>query len=312
MEDNTMTPPTASSDVGVTFELSEGRTIRLGLGAMIGRGRNADLQLVDPRVSVAHAGIGLRAGGLWLLTYRGRVWVEGALRGDIPLQEGQRIELAPGIGLRVMELHVPQMLTTLTVGGVAFTVDHAVWHIDEAGALRPGSEIDRPMMWEAHGTWYASAPEGRTRDLPVGEDVDLAGHLVRLDRKTPSDASTRQTVEELAPIEVRCHADETEIRIADRAPARLRRTSHLVFQALGRLTATTGRPVHWMVLAQAVWTAPNQLERLETLWPQKRKRLYQELQDEGLPTWLLRTEGGLVQLGLRPDDRFHDCDPASR
>ncbi|MEN0061278.1 MAG: FHA domain-containing protein [Myxococcota bacterium] len=298
--------------IGVTFEGPDGEIQPLGLGAVVGRGPYADLQLRDPAISVAHAGVGLRGGALWLLAYRGRVWVDGTRRDDVKLIRGMRIEFAPGVALRVVELCLPDLVPTLKVDeGPEHPMDHLAWHLDADGELQPGDLADWPAVWGAEGVWYAREPGGPVVELEPGEPVVLDGRNVTLMLRSRVAASMSGTRTEVPPIEVHCHHDETEIRIEGRSPVRLYQRSHDILRQLGRLTAGTGRPVIWMALAERVWNLPNQQGRLDSLWPQKRTRLYAELVNKRVPTWLVRCEGGLVQLALRPEDRFFDHDPAT-
>ncbi|MEM6929298.1 MAG: hypothetical protein AAF602_20335 [Myxococcota bacterium] len=293
--------------VGVTVALPDETVHRLGLGAMVGRGRNADLQLPDPHISVAHAGVALRAGQIWLLRYRGRLWVDGAERNDLALRKNMRIELAPGVRLRVLAVHPPTEVTTLSIRGIERTVPPMAWHLDEAGELRAGVVAGRPEIWEAEGVWYGRGGDRMVRQLIEGEAITLDGHDVILNVRTAAEASLPATLQELPPVSIFAHSDETVICVQGRAPVALRRVSHDVVRTLGRLTAASQAAVHRDDVCKIVWSA--QEDRWGTLWPQKRKRLLDELGKANLPTWLIRSSPPLVQLVLREGDSFHDLDP---
>lgn len=291
----------------VCFERADGRRVRLGPGGIIGRSPASDLPILDPHVSVAHAGVSLRAGRLCLLGYRGRVWVDGVEHRDVELSIGAVIGFPGGSALRIVDLHLPDEFPALQVeGGPEFTVDQATWHVTEEGWLRPGHSTEHPTLWEADGTWYCRVDDEPVELVP-GEWLDTGRHRVRLALQEPGEAGETSTeVAAELPVTIHSYAEETVIQVGDASPVHLHRTSHAVVRELGRLTAAEGRAVHWTDVAERVWRGEKQ--KLDRLWQQKRSRMRHEFLRHGLPLWLIRTSDGLVRLQLRPEDSFslHD------
>jgi len=306
------TIPTGGATVRPRIEVTSSMGIAgtLRLGAMIGRGPNADLQLPDPRVSVAHAGLALREGRLCLLRYRGPLWVGGTQAGDpLPLHEGLVVELASDVWIRIVELHLPDEVPVLQVA------DHRpqllgedVWHIDENGVLRWGARSSRPIVWDAHDTWYVREPGGEAIELPHGEAIVVADHAVLFrmqPRREASESGTRQ--EEVPPLTIRSRFEETEIRVQDRPVVHLHGILHRIVRELGRLTVTEEvRTVHWRDLTERVWPRHPDPQKL---WERRKLELRDRLRDHGLPPSLFRSNQGLLQLELRPEDRFELRDP---
>lgn len=281
----------------------------LRLGEMIGRGPNAHLQLPDPRVSVAHAGLALRAGHLCLLRYRGRMWVGGREAGDaVRLQRGMTIGLAPAVWIRVADLCLPEMVLALEVGAerpVALGQSH--WHLDERG-LREGPSGSHPLLWEAHDAWYVREPEGTPIRLEENEWVTVAGRSLRLVRIPRVEASEVGTVKAVSPpLTIRSWREETVIEVRGEAPVYLNGVLHRIVRELGRLTATDEiRAVHWREVAGRVWGPAHNHQRQ---WERRKVELANELRSQQLPLQLFRSDQGVVQLQLREQDRFelHDA-----
>lgn len=109
----------------VRFELPGGDVVAAGPGGMVGRLEGAAVYLDHERVSEAHAYVSLRAGRLMLIRLRGAVEVDEKPREEVALEPGQVIRLAVGIELRVVDVQLPDVNTTLEV---ASTVDRGRVH----------------------------------------------------------------------------------------------------------------------------------------------------------------------------------------
>ena len=90
--------------------------LALSAGDIIGRLWSADLFVNAPAISELHAYLSIRDGALTLLPLRGSVRLHGMLVRTLALTAGQRIELAPGIYLDVVEVIVPDHIMELQVG----------------------------------------------------------------------------------------------------------------------------------------------------------------------------------------------------
>lgn len=287
---------------------SEGPSAVLRPGALVGRGPNADLQLADPRVSVGHAGVDLRYGQLCLLRYRGTLWVGGKEASDTVIaHKGLEVKLASDIAIRITEVYVPDTVPTLAVDDRGpIPLFESVWHLEEWGAPRWGSAPDRPVIFDALGSWYVREPGQAPRALPEGAWVSVAGHRLRFAMLPRSEAGdSTHKPHEVPPLTIQSSFEETLVQIEGRPPIRLYGVSHRVIRELGRLTVHDEVcSVHWLDVAERVWQQNHQKR-----WEHKKVALQKELGDLGLPPDLFRTDRGVVQLHLRPGDQFELRDP---
>lgn len=90
----------------VRFRLPDGTTAEIGEGGLIGRAATAQLRLLDPAVSEAHAFVTLRGRELRILALRGRVLVDDAPVAEATLRPRQRVALGPNVVLLVEEVAV--------------------------------------------------------------------------------------------------------------------------------------------------------------------------------------------------------------
>ncbi|MDP2313770.1 MAG: hypothetical protein Q8P41_12755 [Pseudomonadota bacterium] len=88
----------------VRFRLPDGRSVRVGPDALVGRSPAAVVRVEDPRVSTIHAELSWRETGFVLLARGGRLLVGGRPRAEVPLAVGMEIVLAPGLTLSVDDL----------------------------------------------------------------------------------------------------------------------------------------------------------------------------------------------------------------
>ncbi len=76
----------------------------LAADALVGRSPAAALRIDDPRVSTVHAELSWRDAGLVLLARGGRLLVGGRALREVVLAPGLVVEVAPGLGLEVVEV----------------------------------------------------------------------------------------------------------------------------------------------------------------------------------------------------------------
>ncbi|MEL6348923.1 MAG: FHA domain-containing protein, partial [Myxococcota bacterium] len=77
----------------VRFKLTDGRTVDLGPGDIIGRLAGAALRLNEAHISEAHALVSLRGDQLMLLALRGVLSVNGRPCASVVLQPGVVVHL---------------------------------------------------------------------------------------------------------------------------------------------------------------------------------------------------------------------------
>lgn len=99
----------------------DGALWALGPGDLIGRMATAALPIDDGRISEAHALVSLPAGELKLLGLRGRFAVDGLPCKEVVLSPGLWVELAPGLGLEVIDVELPDHMLALQGEGWPWT-----------------------------------------------------------------------------------------------------------------------------------------------------------------------------------------------
>ncbi|MEN0065424.1 MAG: FHA domain-containing protein [Myxococcota bacterium] len=279
---------------------------------MIGRAPNADFQLRDPHISVAHAGIDLRKGQLCLLPYRGPVWFGGKRVSDaLNLQKGLMCELGAGLWIRVTDLECPPRVPTLQVDDAPpVLLGEPMWHLANGGLLRRGLQADRIHIWEAHNTWYLREPGRPARELEEEDWIEVGEHEVWLEFRTLEEAGAEGTKfgGDVPPLVIRSEEELTTIEVDGWTPIHLVGLSHRVIRELGRLTVVEQvGPKHWRDLAMKLWLPTQNHERR---WDRTKNGVRRRLLAYNLPPDLYQTDQGIVQLHLRECDRFELLDPS--
>ena len=94
-----------------TFATPDGQLHHLGHGDIIGRLWTAALSIDDARISEAHAMVSLRGDELKLLGLRGRFALSDRPLSEVLLCAGQRIALARGYAIDVVDVVLPETVT---------------------------------------------------------------------------------------------------------------------------------------------------------------------------------------------------------
>ena len=87
----------------------------VGHGDLIGRTASAAVVIDDPRISEAHALVGLRRHELHLLSLRRMVIADGKPVSDVKLRAGMRITLVEDIHFVVQRLEAPRAVLALAL-----------------------------------------------------------------------------------------------------------------------------------------------------------------------------------------------------
>lgn len=138
----------------VRIRLPDGTTETLYAGDLIGRTWAAALRIDDPDVSEAHAMVSLRGERLWLLALRRRFAVAGKVVEAVPLVEGARVRLAPGIELVVGQVSLPDHVMGIEGPGLAPQVLPGTCSLveDPRPRVAPGRLEDaRAVFWVTEG-----------------------------------------------------------------------------------------------------------------------------------------------------------------
>ena len=291
----------------VVFRAPDGRTARLGHGDLIGRIRNAALQLDDPRVSEAHALVSLRGTELKLLALRGRLGFAGRRCTEVDLVAGREVLLAPDLALQIVAVELPDVVLALEGPGLTRQVLAGVCSLSVRPlALVPRFKADADAwFWQQDEGWTAMHRDGTRVSVIADTDLVVGGvtlRAIQVPLDGTSATTTRQTAGFAAPLRVVAHWDTVEIHPDGGDPVVL---SGVAARLVSEL-ASLGGPVSWQVLAREVWSEGDPAllrHRLDVTLSRIRSRLKRG----GIRSDLVLTDGaGSLELLLAPGDVVED------
>ncbi len=294
--------PPALGRAHVLLRLPDGVVASASAGDLIGRLATAAVQVDDPRVSEGHAMISLRGGELWLLALRRRVGLAGTSHAELRLEPGQRVALAQGLEIEVIDVTLPTAAMAIEGPGLPPTAIPAVCALQVGPPVqlraRPDPEADC-LLWDAGDGWRRSTG-GVVLPLEVGDSWELRGQRFRalalpLGGSTP----TRRTGGIDPPHRITARFDTAQVQVGDAPPVRL---AGVQARILSELVAMGGT-APWEVVAREVWPDGEDTAVLRKRWDIQLSRLRGRLREAGARPELIRAVGtGQVELDLRPDD----------
>lgn len=285
-----------------------GELVELEPGDLVGRSSAAGLQLDDGRVSEAHALVSLREGQLQLLPLRGGLAVGGEPVSHVVLRAGLAVELAHGIGLEVVEVHLPAEVLGLEAPGLPRQMVPSVASVLVEGRVRLVSgwrEDAAAQLWSA-GEGFRLRVGGSTRAVEIGDRPTVAGQELRFVAIPLHEAgprTTRRHGDFAEPVHLLARYDTVQVHRQGRAPVIF---SGMQARLLSELVAVDG-PVSWAALTRELWPEEERADlrrgRLDALLLRVRRRL----RAAGLRADLVRTDGaGTVEIVRYPHDTFED------
>lgn len=287
----------------------DGREHELVHGDLVGRVWSAALQLDDGRVSEAHALVSLREGQLQLIALRGGLAVGGEPVVQVVLVPGQRVQLARGVELEVVEVNAPGRVLGIEADGLARQALPGVCSVvtDPEPRLARGWREDAALhAWTTGDHWVARPAGGDARAVAAGDRVVAGGVELRFLEIALRDAgrhATRRVGELDGPLRIVALYDTVHVYRPDGPPFVL---GGMQARLVSELVAIGG-PVSWGALSAELW--PDEADphlrrgRLDTLLSRVRRRL----RAAGLRADLVRTDGsGTVELLLYPRDEVED------
>lgn len=278
-------------------------------GDVIGRLASAAMPLDDARVSEAHAMISLREGELRLLGLRGAFALHGRPATDLALEAGQRIQLARGVELEVVEVQLPDRvlgvegpdLPRQALPGVCALV------ADPTPRLTRGWRDDASWtLWSTGEGWVARGPDGVDRPVEAGDTLPVGAHtltLIDIPLRAAGPGPTRRAGEFDAPITLVARFDTVDLLRDDVIALRL---SGKAARLVSELVVLDG-PVAWGALSTELW--PDEPEptvrrgRLDVILTRIRRRL----RAAGVRDDLVRSDrSGQIELYVHPHDTVVD------
>lgn len=291
----------------VIIKLPDGSVVELGPGSIIGRMRRCELFIDDGRLSEAHALVSLRGGALVLLPLRGRLSLRDQAVSSLELESGQRIELAPGVVLEVLEVVLPDELLALRWGPLPEQVLLGTTSlvVSPSPGFRPGWVPDAAAWAWSDGSGFRLQVGGlRPGPLLPGDRAEIGGfHLEALARPLALASSAETFGVSPGPLKVVAHVqtvhlfrDGQPVVVLDGAPA----------QCISELVSFRG-PVSWEVCARELWGAAVDTTLLRGRWDAMLLRLRRRLRSVRVRDDLVRCDRqGFVELVLHPGDELVD------
>lgn len=292
----------------VLVRTPEGQPQELAPGDFVGRAVGAALQLDDGRVSEAHAMVSLRDGQLQLLPLRGALALGGEPVPHVVLRPGIVIDLAHGVQLTVVEVHLPDAVLGVEGSGLPRQMLPSVASVLTEDRLRIVSgwrEDAAAHLWSTGDAFHLRVG-ALTQSVGAGDTLTLGAvklAFVAIPVGEAGPRTTRRLGDFGEPLHVISRFDTVQIDREGRAPVMF---SGMQARCLAELIAMDG-PVSWTVLTQELWPDEEnptiRRGRLDALLLRIRRRL----RAVGVRTDLVRTDGaGTLEVVRYPHDRIED------
>lgn len=278
-------------------------------GDLVGRLSSATLRIEHPHISEVHAYVSLRDGVLKLLALRGGLAVEGKMVRELTLEVDQRIQLAVGQTIEVVEVCNPTLQLALLSddGGLEPLSGATVSLVPGRGRSQRLEADAAAVLWPDGDHWMVQlADQSRPRRLKVGDELQVGRRGYRVvelpigDTQTPSTLSGARLD---APLSLEGFYDTIHVHREGSASLVLSGASGRLLCELGAI----GQPVHWADVARAVWSDETDLDRLRKRWDVLLIRLRRRLAAASVRADLVHPDGtGNIRLLLHAADRFVD------
>jgi hypothetical protein len=268
------------------------------------------LCLDDGRVSEAHALVSSRGDELRLLALRGRFAVDDVPQVDVTLCRGQRIRLAEGLEIAVVDVVLPATVLGVEGPGLVRQALLGVVSVRVMGDrfdLIPGYVADaEAQLWGDGDGWHLGRPGVAPTPVHAGDAVQLGALSLRFVDLPLRRAGAADTLREPSqPPAVRIVARHYEVRLErdGEAPVRL---DGIGARLVSELVAIGG-PAPWTALAREIWRDEPDEQRLRRRWDVALHRVRLRLREAGLRPDLVRCDrSGIVCLDPAPGDELVD------
>jgi len=287
----------------------DGSTFDLVPGDLIGRVRNAAMQLDDARISEAHVLLSLRERELRLIALRGGMAVDGRPVNEVAARDGLEVTLARGLELVVEAVHLPASVLGIEGAGLvrqalppvaSLVVDPhprlIAGYVDGAAAA----------MWCTGSSWRMRPRGGDATDLSPGQSFEIDGVSLTM-VSIPLDAAGREPTRTgggiEAPLRIEANFDTVHLH-REGAVATVLGGNHA--RMVSELVALGG-PIHWRGLAELVWPDDPEPHTMRSRFDVTLSRLRRKLERARIRTDLVSSDGsGQIGLLLYPDDVVAD------
>lgn len=264
----------------------------------------AAMPLRDARVSEAHALVSLRGGEIKLLALRRWFEVDGERSSEVVLRPGQKIALAPGCELSVVDVHVAdELLAIAGLGPLPLMLEAAVYSLIERAGLTLVPGFEEPALghvWSTGSGWALQLADRAAVDLHSGLTFAVAGATLQvIALPAPAARATLQGDHYDAPLQIVLRHDTVHIH-------RERQPSVVINGVPARIlteVALLQMPVPWEVAAAEVYRGEDDRRVLRQNWDRNLRTLRNRLREHAVRDDIVRPDGkGNVELFLLPGD----------
>ncbi len=292
----------------VDFRLRDGQEVRVSPGGIIGRLTTAELRLMDPSVSEAHAMVSQRGRELKLLALRRWFEVDGKRSSDVVLAEGQHIRLAPDVSLDVVR--VAMATHVLAIEGLdllPIELNNPVYSLvmdRDRLLLRPEFVADAlGHIWSTGEAWHYRVAGEAPDKLDAGTEITIGDTTVCAVAVQVHGRPTTLHSGFLAPMTLNVRFDTVHIHTDGRPSVVLPGIAARIISELFAL----GGLASWTVVAKEIWRHTEEDRLLRQNWDRNMRSLRKRLREHGLRDDLVRADGkGHVELFLLEHDTVID------
>lgn len=280
----------------------------LYVGELVGRIASAALLLDDPRVSEAHALLSIRRGRLVLLALRRLIVVGGHPMREVELRRGLDVELAPGLLLHVLEVHLAHDVFAVEAEGLGrralgpATSLYAGTPPRSVGRFEPEADCH---VWSLSEGWRVQRRGGAPEAALPGTEVQVGECTFRFVEMPAAKGHFPTRSGQFAPIRLVTFYDGVELHRAGHSVLTLGGLGARILSEL----AAFGGPVPWHLIASEIWpeTKSNPEIDVRPRWDAALSRLRRQLRAADVRSDLVRSDrSGFVQLVLAEGDELED------
>lgn len=291
----------------VRFRLPDGRDAALYHGDQIGRLRSVALPIDDARISEAHVMVSLRGTELKLLSLRGMFAIGGKPQREAALRVGQRVALAAGFELEVMDVVLPERVLALEGDGLPRHALAGVNSLYVSGRpdLTPKYRRDADAHIWSHGDAWRLRLGTQERQVGVGDVFELSNRsfrFVEMPLSTAGQSPTHMAGQVQAPLRLVAQFDTVQIHQAGQPVFVL---NGIGARIVSELVAFDG-PASWDVVAGQIWPDSDPGD-LRARWDTALSRLRRKLKKAHIRSDLISADGtGNFELVMSEHDVVED------
>ncbi|MFT5684946.1 MAG: hypothetical protein ACI8RZ_005891 [Myxococcota bacterium] len=278
-------------------------------GGLIGRLRSAALCIQRPQISEVHAVISLRGRHLELIALRGGIGQgKGGMR-SITLKPGQRIKLAEGVKLEVIDVVLPEAVLGLRCDGsdpVELNGQQASIIVAPSPRVTMRFVPEAPAhLWKTGPEWLLQVGMGPTRAVEPGDQWSIGPHTFTAVLIPLSDIAIPPTAPGTLhpPMHMLIHYDQLTITPQGRAQLVIGGKPARIAYELCQFRDNGSPLVPKLLLAEEIWRDGPYSTSLTGLFERSLKELRRKLKAGGLRGDLIRSNNsGSYELNLYPGD----------